>query len=83
MCRVISVANIKGGVAKTTSAINLGTGLVRKGKKVLLIDLDAVGRDRSRKNAAADGADDFRCFFLHNRTSFLSKSLLRKDAQGF
>ncbi|MCR5816233.1 MAG: ParA family protein [Ruminococcus sp.] len=43
MCKVISVSNIKGGVAKTTSAANLGVGLVRKGKKVLLIDMDPQG----------------------------------------
>lgn len=43
MCKVISVANIKGGVAKTTSAVNLGVGLVKKGRKVLLIDLDPQG----------------------------------------
>lgn len=43
MCRVISVANIKGGVAKTTTAANLGIGLVKKGKRVLIIDLDPQG----------------------------------------
>ena len=31
MCKVISVANIKGGVAKTPTAANLGIGLVKKG----------------------------------------------------
>lgn len=37
---VVSLLNHKGGVGKTTSAINIGAGLVELGKKILLIDLD-------------------------------------------
>jgi chromosome partitioning protein len=40
MSKVISISNHKGGVGKTTSAINIGAGLYRLGKRILLVDLD-------------------------------------------
>lgn len=55
MCRVISFANQKGGVGKTTTCVNMASFMALMGKKILLVDLDPQGNATSNLGLIKDG----------------------------
>jgi chromosome partitioning protein len=64
---IIAIANQKGGVGKTTTAINLAAGLVESGAKALLLDLDPQGNSSTGLGiAAADRAETTYDVLLNN-----------------
>lgn len=54
MAKIIVVGNFKGGVGKTTAAVNLGFGLIEEGKTVCLVDLDSQGHSSLYVTGNAD-----------------------------
>jgi chromosome partitioning protein len=92
--RVLSVSNQKGGVGKTTTAINLGTALAATGERVLIVDLDpqgnastgvGVGRDQ-RPLTSLDvlvGACTMLAAAVQTRVANLSVVPANDDLSGF
>lgn len=78
--RIIAVMNQKGGVAKTTTSVNLSAGLARRGRKVCLIDLDPQGHGSLHLGVEAfSGTPTIYDVFAGSRTVTQTKQLVSEN----
>jgi len=76
---IVTIANQKGGQAKTTSAINIGTGLTRLNKKILLVDLDSQ-TDLSTSLGIAEENTDHTINDVIGKKANIKKAIIRLES---
>lgn len=80
--RIYAVSNQKGGVGKTTTAINLGTALASIGRRVLIIDLDPQGNASTGLGVERHERGHSSYRLLHNETSIIDAALPARIVEG-
>ena len=75
---IITIANQKGGVGKTTSVLNIGTGLARFNKKILLIDLDSQ-TDLSTSLGIAEENTEYTINDVMGKKINIKKAIIKLD----
>lgn len=81
MGRIIAIANQKGGVGKTTTAINLSACLAEAGKKVLTIDLDPQGNTTSGLGVEKEGLENT-VYELMLGECTIKESMIKTEIEG-